>query len=85
MAGFGSAVNAANAAAALPTAGVFAAAEDEGRGAPPPGRYNDPVGYGLPATWMPPNSVVAYPVVWNPQASAWGVFVPGGTFVPYAT
>ncbi|SOJ55441.1 hypothetical protein MSIMFB_02927 [Mycobacterium simulans] len=55
------------------------------RGAPPPGHYNDPVSYGLPAVWMPPNSVVAYPIVWNPEVSAWGVYVPGGPFVPYAT
>lgn len=56
-----------------------------GAALPRRGIATTPVGYGLPATWMPPNSVVAYPVVWNPQASAWGVFVPGDTFVPYAT
>lgn len=55
------------------------------RGAPPPGHWNDPVSYGLPATWTPPNSVVAFPVVWNPQVGAWGVFDAGGTFVVMGT
>ncbi|OBK19469.1 hypothetical protein [Mycobacterium asiaticum] len=55
------------------------------RGAPPPGHYNDPIGYGLPAVWMPPGSPISYPVVFNPAANEWGVFLPGGEFVAYAT
>ena len=54
------------------------------RGAPPPGHWNDPVGYGLPATWTPPNAPVPYPVVWNPNEQAWGVYLtPNGAFVRY--
>lgn len=54
------------------------------RGAPPPGHWNDPVRYGIPATWTPPNSSTAYPVVWNPDASAWGVYLAAnGQFVAY--
>jgi hypothetical protein len=54
------------------------------RGAPPPGHWNDPVGYGLPASWNPPNVPGEYPVVWNPNASAWGVYLtPNGVFIPY--
>lgn len=55
------------------------------RGFPPPGHYNDPIGYGLPARWMPPGQPVDYPVVFNPAVNQWGVFLPGGQFVAYAT
>lgn len=55
------------------------------RGAPPPGHYNDPIGYGLPARWMPPGESVDYPVVYNPAANAWGVFTANGQFVAYGT
>lgn len=51
------------------------------RGAPPPGHYNDPVGYGLPATWSPPEFPDGnYPVVYNPTVSAWGVYAADGQF-----
>jgi hypothetical protein len=55
------------------------------RGFPPPGHYNDPIGYGLPARGMPPGQPVDYPVVFNPAVNQWGVFLPGGQFVAYAT
>jgi hypothetical protein len=55
------------------------------QGFPPPGHYNDPVGYGYPPTWIPPGDPMAYPVVFNPGVNAWGVFLPGGQFVAYAT
>src|SRR5437588_445695 len=45
------------------------------RGAPPPGHYNDPIGYGYPSTWQ------NQPVVWDPAQNAWGVWV-NGVFVP---
>ncbi|WP_297698919.1 hypothetical protein [Mycobacterium sp.] len=54
-------------------------------GFPPPGQYNDPIGYGLPAHWMPPGQPGDYPVVFNPAVNQWGVFLPGGQFVAYAT
>jgi hypothetical protein len=53
-------------------------------GFPPPGHYNDPIGYGLPARWMPPGEPVEYPVVFNASVSQWGVFLPSGQFVAYA-
>jgi len=54
-------------------------------GFPPPGHYNDPIGYGLPDRWMPPGQPVDYPVVFNPAVNQWGVFLPGGQFVAYVT
>ncbi|GAB3031831.1 hypothetical protein [Mycobacterium bourgelatii] len=54
-------------------------------GFPPPGHYNDPVSYGLPATWVAPNTNVALPVVFNPSVGAWGVFTPDGVFVAITT
>ncbi|WP_231986827.1 hypothetical protein [Mycobacterium sp. E1386] len=45
-------------------------------GFPPPGHYNDPVRYGLPATWVPPvgdPDGTQLPVVFNPQLGQWGV------------
>lgn len=53
------------------------------RGFPPPGHYNDPIGYGLPAVWMPPGQPTAYPVVFNASLNTWGVFLPSGEFVAY--
>ena len=50
-------------------------------GFPPPGHYNDPVGYGLPPTFVPPGFNDAFPVVFNPGIGAWGVFTPEGVFV----
>ena len=47
----------------------------------PPGHWNDPVAVGLPPTWIPPNSTVSYPLVWNPDGSAWGVWVTDDQFV----
>lgn len=52
------------------------------RGAPPPGHYNDPVGYGLPATWTY-NGENNLPVVYNPAVNAWGVFTTDGQFHVY--
>lgn len=54
-------------------------------GFPPPGHYNDPVGFGYPARWTPPGQPGDYPVVFNPATNQWGVFLPGGQFVAYAT
>ncbi|WP_139830757.1 hypothetical protein [Mycobacterium paraense] len=45
-------------------------------GAPPPGHYNDPGSYGLPATWVPPvgdPDGTQLPVVYNPDLGQWGV------------
>jgi hypothetical protein len=50
---------------------------------PPPGHYNDPVGYGLPAVWGPDLDGPQFPVVFNPDVNQWGVFV-DGRFVAYA-
>ncbi|UGT93623.1 hypothetical protein LTS72_10475 [Mycobacterium ostraviense] len=51
------------------------------RGAPPPGHYNEPIRYGLPATWSPPDFPdVNLPVVYNPAVNAWGVFTADGQF-----
>lgn len=50
---------------------------------PPPGHYNDPVGYGLPARWTPPGQPGDYPVVFDPSLNQWGVFLPNGQFVEY--
>ncbi len=50
-------------------------------GAPPPGHYNDPVGYGLPPTWVPPvgdPDGAQLPLVYNPDAGAWGVNTSSG-------
>ncbi|MGZ4515131.1 MAG: hypothetical protein ACXVX6_01885 [Mycobacterium sp.] len=52
-------------------------------GFPPPGHYNDPIGYGVPARWMPPGEAVDYPVVFNASVNQWGVFLPSGQFVAY--
>jgi hypothetical protein len=52
-------------------------------GFPPPGHYNDPVGYGLPAVWGPDLDGPQFPVVFNPAVNQWGVFV-DGRFVAYA-
>lgn len=54
-------------------------------GFPPPGHYNDPVGYGLPPRWTPPGQPGDYPVVFNPAVHQWGVFLPDGHFVAYVT
>lgn len=55
------------------------------QGLPPPGHYNDPIGYGYPARWTPPGQPGDYPVVFNPAVNQWGVFLPGGQFVAYVT
>ncbi|HTY34138.1 hypothetical protein [Mycobacterium sp.] len=50
-------------------------------GAPPPGHYNDPGSYGLPATWVPPvgdPDGTQLPVVFNPQVGQWGVNTSAG-------
>ncbi len=53
-------------------------------GFPPPGHYNDPGRYGLPAVWAPdPADGPQLPVVFNPAVNQWGVFV-NGQFVAYA-
>ncbi|WP_082978561.1 hypothetical protein [Mycobacterium sp. 1081908.1] len=48
---------------------------------PPPGHYNDPGSYGLPATWIPPvgdPDGTQLPVVFNPQLGQWGVNTSAG-------
>ncbi|QNI09445.1 hypothetical protein GAN17_13120 [Mycobacterium kubicae] len=50
-------------------------------GFPPPGHYNDPVRYGQPATYFVPQYNQAFPVVFNPDAGAWGVITPDGAFI----
>lgn len=40
-------------------------------GFPPPGHYNDPVRYGLPATWLYNGQDL--PLVFNPDVGQWGV------------
>jgi hypothetical protein len=50
-------------------------------GFPPPGHYNDPGSYGLPATWVPPvgdPDGTQLPVVFNPQLGQWGVNTSAG-------
>jgi len=51
------------------------------RGFPPPGHYNDPISYGLPPTFIPVGFNTPFPVVFNPDVGAWGVFTPDGVFV----
>lgn len=51
----------------------------------PPGHWDDPVAFGYPATYLPPNYPEIWqplPVVWNPDNSTWGVWVNAGVFVP---
>lgn len=50
--------------------------ERNGIPAPPPGHYNDPIRYGLPATWVPPvgdPDGTQLPIVFNPDLGQWGV------------
>ncbi|OBI16309.1 hypothetical protein A5712_26835 [Mycobacterium sp. E2327] len=50
-------------------------------GFPPPGHYNDPGRYGLPATWVPPvgdPDGTQLPVVFNPDMGQWGVNTSAG-------
>jgi hypothetical protein len=50
-------------------------------GFPPPGHYNDPDRYGLPATWVPPvgdPDGTQLPVVFNPDVGQWGVNTSAG-------
>ena len=50
-------------------------------GFPPPGHYNEPVRYGLPATWVPPvgdPDGTQLPVVFNPDLGQWGVNTSSG-------
>lgn len=55
------------------------------RGAPPPGHYNEPTRYGLPATWDNPPDLPAgkYPIVYNPDVDGgqWGVQASNGFHV----
>lgn len=50
----------------------------------PPGHWDDPVSFGMPAVWLPPNVgvTIPLPVVFNPDFSGWGVWVNPGFFVP---
>jgi hypothetical protein len=51
----------------------------------PPGHWDDPAYFGIPTTWLPPDIPgVTGPlrVVFNPGATAWGVWVNDGLFVP---
>jgi hypothetical protein len=50
-------------------------------GFPPPGHYNDPGRYGIPATWVPPvgdPDGTQLPVVFNPDLGQWGVNTSAG-------
>jgi hypothetical protein len=52
-------------------------------GAPPPGHYNEPTRYGLPATWVPPvgdPDGTQLPIVYNPDVDGgqWGVQTSNG-------
>ena len=50
-------------------------------GFPPPGHYNDPDRYGIPATWAPPvgdPDGTQLPVVFNPDLGQWGVNTSAG-------
>ncbi|KUI35431.1 hypothetical protein AU195_11270 [Mycobacterium sp. IS-1496] len=51
----------------------------------PPGHWDDPAYFGIPTTWLPPgipNLPAPLPVVFNPDATAWGVWVNDGRFIP---
>jgi hypothetical protein len=47
----------------------------------PPGHWDDQTLTGLPATFTPPGTTTALPVVWNPDANAFGVFTDDGQFI----
>lgn len=49
----------------------------------PPGHWDDPARVALPTSWIPPNMTTAFPIVWNPVESAWGVWVSPGQFVVF--
>ncbi|WP_232425881.1 hypothetical protein [Mycobacterium sp. JS623] len=57
----------------------------------PPGHWNDPAWAGLPSTWLPDNwedlgilpGTPPFPLVWNPDLSAWGVWITPGQFIVY--
>jgi hypothetical protein len=51
----------------------------------PPGHWDDPVAFGLPAVWLPPDIdgvTVPLPVRFNPDFSGWGVWVNPDWFIP---
>ena len=49
----------------------------------PPGHWDDPAYFGIPTTWLPPNYWgPPLRVVFNPNWTAWGVWVNDGLFVP---
>ncbi|HZQ33336.1 MAG TPA: hypothetical protein VFB19_16580 [Mycobacterium sp.] len=51
----------------------------------PPGHWNNPWEYGLPATWRPVDrdDIPFLPVVWNPDLAAWGIWWLD-QFIPYS-
>lgn len=59
----------------------------------PPGHWDDPAYIGLPANWIPPIDLLPegipgvtdpLPLVFNPDAGAWGVWLNNNTvFIPY--
>lgn len=49
----------------------------------PPGHWDDPGYFGIPTTWLPPNYWgPPLRVVFNPNVTAWGVWINDGLFVP---
>lgn len=58
----------------------------------PPGHWGDPAYVGLPPVWLPPIELLPngipgltepLPLVFNPAAPGWGVWLNNGVFVPY--
>lgn len=52
----------------------------------PPGHWDDPAYFGLPTVWLPPDIpgvTEPLPLVFNPDTTAWGVWIPGGVFIPF--
>jgi hypothetical protein len=52
----------------------------------PPGHWDDPAYFGLPTVWLPegiPGVTAPLPLVFNPDATAWGVWIPDGVFIPF--
>ena len=51
----------------------------------PPGHWDDPVAFGMPAVWLPPDIdgvTIPLPVKFNPDFPGWGVWVNPDWFIP---
>ena len=51
----------------------------------PPGHWDDPVAFGMPDVWLPPDIdglTVPLPVRFNPDFPGWGVWVNPDWFIP---